>query len=200
MKRHVIASGTIALLLAACGGDAGTTTTAATPGTVVQSTESTQAAQPTTTTTPASGSADTSTTTADPFAIYQPTEPFEITVEWTCADLLDRGGGSYASSCSINRADHPILNQTNWNTAISYVTDDNGDRVGITVATNSYGPACMWNNDAGLVEVDLLDGVATYGGLLIGDGRCVGIQWEFETTWDDESQTHVTTGVIGPIP
>lgn len=143
----------------------------------------------------------TTSTTNDPFALYQPTEPFSITVEWSCDALFERGGGSFGSSCAIGRADHPILHQTNWNTGISYRTDENGEKIGLSITTNAYSPSCMWTNaEPGVIEVDLVDGRAVYTGLLIGEGRCEGIQWEFETVWDDTTQTQVTTGVIGPMP
>lgn len=152
-------------------------------------------------TTESTAPADTTSTTEDPFAIYQPTEPFDITVEWSCDALFERGGGSFGSSCAIGRADHPILHQTNWNTGISYRTDENGEKIGLSITTNAYSPSCMWTNaEPGVIEVDLVDGRAVYTGLLIGEGRCEGIQWEFETVWDDTTQTQVTTGVIGPMP
>ena len=190
---------TLALMLSACGGSdepasAGEASPPADEPAASPLTDSTSS-----TSSPESEPASTTSTTADPFAIYQPTEPFEITVAWDCSELIDRGG-SFASACSIRQADHPILDAANWNSTITYRTDEDGNKVGIAVGTNSYGPACNWTNEAGIAEADLIDGFATYSGVLIGDGRCDGIQWVFETTWDDEAHTHVTSGVIGPIP
>ena len=158
-----------------------------------------EAGDATTTTTNAPTVRATTTTTNDPFAIYQPTETLEVAVEWTCDPLIDRGGGTYGSGCSIQQYDHPILDATNFFVSFTYLTDDDGNRVGISAFTSGYSPACTWTaEETGAIEAPLVDGIATYSGVLVGGGHCEGVRWEYENTWDDVNHASTTSGVINP--
>ena len=135
---------------------------------------------------------------ADPWAV---TEPIDITIDWDCdGELIDRGAYMVAA-CTSGRIE-PWFRQTNWFVSFQLVRDDDGDVVAIDGAANGYSGDCMWNRalDSTLNRAPLVDGKATFGGVVFGEGRCEGLRFVYENTIDIEAGTSVTSGVIEPIP
>lgn len=191
----------LALVVVACGGgggveelSAGTTTTAGASGATTLTTEASITSPSAPTTSPA----PQSTTVDDPWAV---TEPVEVLIEWNCdSDLIDRGGGLLVSACSAGRIE-PWFTQGNWFVSIRYLRDDDGIPIAVEAAANGYNGHCMWSSaiDSIFDEVPIIDGRATHEGTLFGNGRCEGLRFVYQNTWDIELQTNVTSGIIEPI-
>ena len=199
------------LVVVACGGGAAeepsageTTTSGAAPVTTAIS-DGSRAATPTTGTAPppeqlaaTNAPAPEATEVVDIWAV---TEPVEVVIEWDCdGELIDRGGGLFVSACMSGRIEPWFMN-ANWFVGIRYIRDDDGVPVAIDATANGYSGHCMWNHagEATFDEAPIVDGKATHEGVLFGDGRCEGLRFVYENTWDVELLTNVTSGIIEPI-
>lgn len=122
---------------------------------------------------------------ADPWAV---TEPIEITINWDCdGELIDRGAYLVAA-CTSGRIE-PWFTETNWFVSFQLVRDDDGEVVAIDGAANGYSGDCMWSRalDSTLTRGPLVNGKATFGGVVFGDGRCEGLRFVYENTIDVEA-------------
>ncbi len=187
------------VVVAACGGSSDPPSSSDDASTATESVTDSGTSSTTTSTAPAPTSPVPPSTTADPYALYTPTEPVDVDVEWRCDEPRSRGA-FLITTCSTPTRDEPILNDTNWIFGLTYINDEDGNRVGISASASGYSPNCTWDPaDVTPVEAPLIDGKATTDGVLIGGGRCEGVQWTYYNTWDEATKSNVTTGVIERI-
>lgn len=67
----------------------------------------------------------------------------------------------------------------------------------MTVRARASGPSCFPTPIAPEPsESSVVDGKATHSGVFVGDGNCSGLLWLWESIWDVEAHTIVTTGVV----
>ncbi len=130
------------------------------------------------------------------------TEPIEVSVSWECDGELVERGGFVVSACQSGRIDAPWFTEGNWFTSMSFIRDEEGVVVAIEAASSGYSGHCMWNppEEFMLERAPVVDGEATHGGILFGNGRCEGLRYLYENTIDIEQGTTETTGILEPIP
>ena len=194
------------LIFSVCNGDGGddaaTPATTQPPATTSEVTATTavsvtsSATQATTATTATNAATDT---TVDPFAAFNVTEPTDVRVEWTCDEPSVLGNGAFGTGCMTQSRD-AVFVQGVFLMIIDYTLDTEGSPVGMAVGASSYGPNCFWTPvDSTPKESPVVDGKANHSGVMTGDGRCEGVQWAWESTWDVETHTLLTTGVLEPV-
>ena len=136
---------------------------------------------------------------ADPWAL---TEPIEIVIDWDCdGELIDRGGGMFVAACTSGRIEPWFMN-ANWFVSVRFVRDNDGIPVAIDGTAGGYSPHCMWIRalDSTLTRAPIVDGKAIVEGVVFGEGRCEGLRFVYQNTFDVESNMNVTSGVIELIP
>jgi len=175
------------------------TTSGATGTTAASATSSAPEATTATTVTATTTTTAAVTTTADPFAIFNVTEPRDVSVEWTCDEPAVLGSNVFGTSCRTESRELLFL-ESNFAMSIDYTRDADGNPVSMALQSRSWSPNCTWDAvDTAPDSAPVVDGKVSHSGVFLGAGRCEGVQWLWESTWDVEAHTILMTGVLEPI-
>ena len=109
------------------------------------------------------------------------------------------GNGAFGTSCGTQSRVDTVFTQSNFGLTIDYTQDASGGITEMSIYAWSWGN-CFWNPPSTeTINAPIIEGKARHKGVLLGEGLCEGAQWAWESTWDVESHTLVTTGVLGPV-
>jgi len=121
--------------------------------------------------------------------------PVDVSFEWSCDDLNDRGGGVFVSACTAGEGDDRLTG--NWIVSMTFAEDDYGGRISISGVVRAYNSGGAWDAAGGaMYSAKVIDGQAVHEGILLGSGNYEGLRFVYRDVWDESTQSHTTTGTI----